>query len=181
MQLDGGLCILLYCPINLIGSFWLVNCIVMPCSVPVNCPAVICLPFMPCCLSKESASSELWTPVQSLTLIHIPLLPVYLLQTITFHTIHLILCYNKPVSLKTSMIRWGKVLSLCCAGLRIASNTAVTFSSSYWFDNLGFLLRETCCCPASYLGLGVSNEASHDKWWAPSSYFLAPLPGIKGP
>src|SRR3954467_8905949 len=39
------------------------NCIVMPCSVPINCPAVICLPFMPCCLSKESTSSELWTPV----------------------------------------------------------------------------------------------------------------------
>src|SRR3954468_14294374 len=37
------------------------NCIVMPCSVSVNCPAVICLPFMPCCLSKESTSSELWT------------------------------------------------------------------------------------------------------------------------
>src|SRR3954462_1897769 len=42
------------------------NCIVMPCSVLVNCPAVICLPFMPCCLFKESTSSELWTPVQSL-------------------------------------------------------------------------------------------------------------------
>src|SRR3954469_4321766 len=81
------------------------NCIVMPCSVPVNCPVVICLSFMPCCLSKESTSSELWTPVQSLSLIHLPPLPVYLLQTIIFHTIHLILCYSKPVSLTTSLIR----------------------------------------------------------------------------
>src|SRR4051812_49276342 len=137
MQLDGGLCILLYCPINLIGSFWLVNCIVMPCSVPVNCLAVICLPFMPCCLSKESTSSELWTPVQSLPLIHLPLLPVYLLQTITFHTIHLIICYIKPVSLTTSLICWGNVLSLCWEGLRVARNTCVTFPSSFWFDNLG--------------------------------------------
>src|SRR3954463_2878352 len=84
------------------------NCIVMPCLVPVNCPAVICLPFMPCCLSKESTSSELWIPVQSLPLIHLPLLLVYLLQTITFHTIHLILCYNTPVSLTTSLFCWGK-------------------------------------------------------------------------
>src|SRR4051812_12016761 len=80
------------------------NCIVMPCLVPINCPTVFCLPFMPCCLSKDSTSSELWTPVQSLPLLHLPLLPVYLLQTITFHTIRLILCYSKPVSLTTSLI-----------------------------------------------------------------------------
>src|SRR4051812_4489316 len=96
------------------------NCIVMPCLVLVNCPAVICLPFMPCCLFKESTSSELWTPVQSLPLIHIPVLLVYLLQTITFHTIRLILCYSKPLSLTTSLIRWVKVLSLCCASIRVA-------------------------------------------------------------
>src|SRR3954471_11984446 len=86
------------------------NCIGMPCSVPVNCLAVICLPFMPCCLSKERTSSELWTPVQSLPLIHLPLSLVYLLQTtITFHTVCLILCYSKPVSLTTSLSSWGKV------------------------------------------------------------------------
>src|SRR4051812_25439031 len=110
----------------------------MPCSVPVNCPAVICLPFMPCCLSKERTSSELWTPVQSLPLIHLPLLLLYLLQTtITFHTIRLILCYNKPVSLTTSLIRWGKVLSFCCTSLHVACNTFETFPSSFRFDNLG--------------------------------------------
>src|SRR3954465_5836143 len=114
------------------------NCIVLPCSVLVNCPAVICLPFMPCCLSKASTSSELWTPVQSLPFIHLPLLLVYLLQTtITFHIIRLILCYSKPVSLTTSLICWGKVLSLCCGGLHFACNTCVTFPSSLWFDNLG--------------------------------------------
>src|SRR3954470_15354673 len=86
------------------------NCIVMPCSVSVNCLAIICLPFMPCCLSKESTSSELWTPVQSLPLIHLPQLPVYLLQTITLHTIRLILCYGKLVSLTTSLICWGQSL-----------------------------------------------------------------------
>src|SRR3954469_10394436 len=109
----------------------------MPFSVPINCFAVIFLPFISCCLSKESTSSELWTPIQSLPLIHLPLLLVYLLQTITFHTIRLIICYSKPVSLTTSLISLGKVLSLCCAGLRVACNTCVMFPSSYWFDNHG--------------------------------------------
>src|SRR3954468_3221675 len=42
----------------------------------------------------------------------------------------------------------GKSLSLCCADLRVASNTCMMFLSSYWFDNLGFLLREDLllCC-----------------------------------
>ena len=123
---------------------------------------------MPCCLSKESTSSELWTPVQSLPLIHLPLLLVYLLQTITFHTIRFILCYSKPVSLTTSLIRWGKVLSLCCAGLRVACNTCMTFPSSYWFDNLGFLLREdlllccftTCSWGSQQAPLQLSHQSS---------------------
>src|SRR3954462_14089808 len=84
------------------------NCIVMPCSVHFNCPAVICLSFMPCCLSKKSTSSELWIPVQSLPLIHLSMLLVYLLQTITFHTICLILSYSKPVSLTTSVFVGAK-------------------------------------------------------------------------
>src|SRR4051812_47358084 len=163
------------------------NCIVMPCSVPVNCPAVICLPFMPCCLSKESTTSELWTPVQSLPLIHPPLLHVYLLQTITFHTIQLILCYSKPVSLKTSLIRWGKVLSLCCAGFQIACNTFKTFSSAYWFDNLGFLLRENlllCCFTPCSWGFPTKcfPAPSLTQWLVPLSkryrlLFFAPPPG----
>src|SRR3954464_4122453 len=155
MQLDGGIRILLYCPIESHRIILTSNCIVMPCSVPVNCPAVIRLPFMPCCLSKESTSSELWTPVQSLPLIHLALLLVYLLQTsITFHTVCLILCYSKPVSLTTSQIRWGKVLSLCCAGLRVSCNTCVTFPSSFWFDNLGLYQGKACCCVHHTLLLG---------------------------
>src|SRR3954466_15358364 len=147
-------------PNQLHRIFMASNCIVMPCSVPVNCLAVICLPVMPCCLSKESTSSELWTPVQSLTLIHLPLLPVYLLQTIIFHTIRLILCYSKPVSLTTSLIRFGEVLSLCCAGFHVACNTFETFPSSYWFDNLGFLLRENLLLCSSHLALGVSQRSA---------------------
>src|SRR3954468_17620077 len=58
---------------NLIGSL----CLVLHCYAllsPVNCPAVICYPACHVCLSKENTSSELWTPVQSLPLIHLPLL-----------------------------------------------------------------------------------------------------------
>src|SRR3954471_20979907 len=124
MQLDGGLYILLYCPIESHRIFLTSNCIVMPCSVPVNYTAVICLPFMPCCLSKESTSSELWTPVQSLPLIHLPLLLVYLLQTIhhlPHHTVNPLL--QQPVRLTTSLLVGGKVLSFCCAGLHVACNT----------------------------------------------------------
>ena len=81
------------------------------------------------------------------------------LQTIIFHTIRLILCYSKPVRLTTSLFRWGKVLRLCCAGSTLAPESLVLRRTTlrhqrpsrdpwllYWFDNLGFLLRETCCC-----------------------------------
>ena len=139
MQLDVGVCILLYCPIESHRIFLTSNCIVMPCSVPVNCPAVICLPFMPCCLSKESTSSELWTPVQSLPLIHLPLL-------------------QQTGEIDNLTVRWGKVLSLCCVGFHVACNTFETFPSSYWFDNLGFLLREDLLLAASHLALGVPNR-----------------------
>src|SRR3954465_762800 len=90
---------------------------------------------------------------------------VYLLQTIiTFHTICLILCYSKSVSLTTSLIHWGKVLSLCCAGFRVACNTCVTFPSSCWFNDLGFLLRENLllCCftPYSWVSLQAPRQPS---------------------
>src|SRR3954466_5888977 len=99
-----------YCCIaqsNLIGSFCLV----------LHYYALLSSSQLPCCnlftlhamlFSKESTSSELWTPVQSLALIHLRLLLVYLLQTITFHTICLILCYSKSVSLTTSLFVGAK-------------------------------------------------------------------------
>ena len=131
---------------------------------------------MTCCLSKEGTCSELWTPVQSLPSVHLPLLLFYLLQTITFHTIRLILCYSKPVSLTTSLFHWGKVLSLCCAVFGLLATPVWRFlppagsitSVSYW--------GKTCCCDASHLALGVPNKALLHQLSAASS-FLAPLPG----
>src|SRR4051812_9111346 len=86
---------------------------------------------------------------------------VYFLQTtITFHTIHLILCFQQTSEIDNLTVRWGKVLSLCCAGFQVASNTFDSFPSSYWFDNLGFILREDLMLCSSYLPLGVSQRRS---------------------
>src|SRR3954470_20245971 len=65
---------------------------------------------------------------------------VYFLQaTITFHTIHLILCFQQTSEINNLTVSWGKVLSLSCAGFQVASNTLELFPCSYWFDNLGFI------------------------------------------
>src|SRR3954468_17868712 len=71
-------------------------------------------------------------------------------------------------------IRWGKVLSLCCAGFHVACNTFETFPSSYWFDNLGFLLREDLLLCSLHLALGVSNEALPRQHCAPSPRATGP-------
>src|SRR4051812_11811977 len=89
-------------------------------------------------------------------------IPVYFLQsTITFHTIHLTLCFQQTDEIGNLTVRWGKVLSLCCAGFHVASNTFESFPSSYWFDNLGFLLRENLLQCSSHLPLGVSQRSFH--------------------
>src|SRR3954463_14364409 len=87
-------------------------------------------------------------------------IPVYFLQTtITFHTIELILCFQQTDEIDNLTVRWGKVLSLCYAGFQVASNTFESFPSFYWFDNLGFLLRENFLLCSAYLPLGVSQRS----------------------
>ena len=89
---------------------------------------------------------------------------------IIIHTIHLILCYSKPVRLTTSLFRWGKVLWLCFAGSTLAPESLVlrrttsrrhqpstcfltpTGSIKHWFLTEGNL---PLC--ASHLPLGVPN------------------------
>src|SRR3954466_4662615 len=85
----------------------------------------------------------------------------YFLQTtITFHTIQLILYFQQTSEIDNLTVRWGKVLSLCCAGFQVAGNTFESFPSSYWFDNLGFLLREKLVLLSSHLPLGDSQQSS---------------------
>ena len=109
------------------------------------------------------------------------------LQTIIIHTIHLILCYSKPVRLTTSLFRWGKVLWLCCAGSTLAPESLVLrrttlrrhqpstcFLAPTGSINLGFILRENLPLYASHLPLGVPNRRV---LYAYQALFLAPLPG----
>src|SRR3954469_14656307 len=104
----------------------------------VNCSAVICLP------NTISSCGE--TPLVncgprpfSLILLY-NLLPVFLLQTILFpfDTINPLFS-ARPVRLTTSLYSWGKVIWLCCAGLYFNLGAILV---SFWFDNLGFILRE---------------------------------------
>src|SRR3954471_9036467 len=86
---------------------------------------------------------------------------VYFRQaTITFHAIQLILSFQQTGEIDNLTVRWGKVLSLCCAGFQVASNTFESFPSSYCFDNLCFFLREDLLLCSSCLPLGVSQRSS---------------------
>jgi len=106
---------------------------------------------------------------------------------IIIHTIHLILCYSKPVRLTTSLFRWGKVLWLCCAGSTLAPESLVLrrttsrrhqpstcFLAPPGSINLGFFLRENLLLCASYLPLGVPNERVS---YTPSSSFSGAVAG----
>src|SRR3954470_24814853 len=91
----------------------------------------------------RDTSSELWIPV---LLFIISIQPVvscfsfFLLQTILFpfDTINPLFS-ARPVGLTTSLSSWGKVIWLCCTGLYFKLGVILV---SYWFDNLGFILRE---------------------------------------
>src|SRR3954454_18733425 len=108
----------------------------------VNCPAVICLPntILSCgetplvnCGSRSFLFIIAIQPVVSC-------FPVFFLQTILFpfDTINPLFS-ARPLGLTTSLSSWGKVIWLCCAGLYFNLGAILV---SYWFDNLGFILRE---------------------------------------
>src|SRR3954467_12331218 len=86
---------------------------------------------------------------------------IYFLQTtITFHTIQLFLCFQQTGEIDNLTVCWGKVLSLCCAGFQVASNNFESFPSSYWFNNLDFLLRENLMMFSSHLPIRDSQRSS---------------------
>ena len=80
---------------------------------------------------------------------------IYFLPSYYFlphHTVNTLLQQTGEIDNLT--VCWVKVLSLWCVGFQVACNTFETFPSSYWFDNLGFLLRENlllcCIIPCSW-------------------------------
>src|SRR4051812_9312455 len=117
----------------------------------------------------RDTSSELWTPVLLFNIAIQPAscFPVFLLQTILFpfDTINLFFS-ARPVGLTTSLSSWGKVIWLCCASLYFNLGA---FLVSYWFDNLGFILREILTA-VYIITLLLGRPASIKE-------FLAPLPG----
>ena len=93
---------------------------------------------------------------------------IFLQVTIIFHTIRLIL---KPVRLTTSLLRWGKVSWLCCAGPVL---------KSYLFDNLGFFsegkLAATLIIPSSWgFPTDVWSACIKHFFWRRCRGFEAPL------
>ena len=114
----------------------------------------------------------------------------FLPVTIIFHTIRLILCDQQASEIDNLTVTLGQsflvVLCRCCL-------------KYYWFDNLGFFLRENLLLYSSYLSLGVSQRAFDPRTSnlfsaavardlrrhliqqisspVNNTYFLAPLPG----
>ena len=105
-------------------------------------------------LSWRDATSELWTLVHSFTSEYkstaIITSWIFLQATIIFHTIRLILCFQQAGEIDNLTGALGQsFLVVLCAGLLL---------KSYWFDNLGFFLRENLLLQSSYLPLGVSQR-----------------------
>src|SRR3954451_7183976 len=90
----------------------------------------------------RDTASKLWTPVLlfNLAIQSTSCFPVFLLQTILFpfDTINPLFS-ARPVRLTTSLSSWGRVIWLCCADLHFNLGVILV---SFWFDNLGFILRE---------------------------------------
>ena len=165
-------------------------CIVMR-SLFVNCPAVICLPNMLVIFYGETPLVNCgprsillhWLNHQLQTIV----LFYFLQFTTVFHTIRLILCIqqageidNLPVSLGQSILivlcadSKSTVQTPCNSYFSGAVDNLLKSCCSYWFDNLGFILRENlllnCIIPSSW-GLPTSV------WFTSSSYFSGAVAG----
>ena len=109
------------------------------------------------------------------------------LQTIFFHTVQLILCFQQTSELDKLTASWGKVVWLCCAGLHDAGSApchkSVCFNlgedllSPTGSINLGFLLRENLLLSSSYLPLGVSQQVLHHHLSGDSKRFSGAVAG----
>ena len=131
----------------------------------VNCPAIICLSSMISYLLWRHTTSELWTLVRSFisdNTIYYKHCSLYFLQAnIIFHTIRLILCFQQAIEIDNLTVTLGQsILVVLCARSTLtgAVDTLRRDSNSYWFDNLSFILRETCCCTHHTFLLGSPNE-----------------------
>ena len=123
----------------------------------------------------RDTTSELWTPVHSFTSEIQPTATIVLLHSlqtnIIFHTIRLILCFQQAGEIDTLTVSLGQSSLIVVCRFQVNrqdlpfdaskfSGAVDTFRSvftSYWIDNLGFLLRENLRLHSSDLPLGVLN------------------------
>jgi hypothetical protein len=135
----------------------------------ISFPTVICLPNMLLFILWRDTTSELWIPVHSfyIAITILLLLALFIfLQTITFyHSIRIILCLQQISEIDNLIVSWEKVLGCVVCRFHVAAgeklhadklsgaivrsaaklagiNLRKCGSFSYWFDNLGFTLRE---------------------------------------
>src|SRR3954466_2962485 len=101
--------------------------------------------------------------------------PVNFLQTtITFHTIQLTLCFQQTGEIDNLIVRWGKVLSLCCAGFQLLATPLSRLLPPTGLITLVSYEGKNLLLYSSYLPLGVLQRSSTLNLSA-SSLFLAPL------
>ena len=140
----------------------------------------------------RDTTSELWTPVHSFTLIKQPQTAncsffILCNLILIFHTIRLILCFQQASEIDNLTVSLGQssLIVLCADSTSTVQTPCDSYFSgavdnllksccSYWFDNLGFFLRENLLLTTSYLPLGVSQRTCVSRHQA---IFLAPLPG----
>ena len=125
----------------------------------------------------RDTTSELWTPVHSFTLIKQPQTAncsffILCNLILIFHTIRLILCFQQAGEIDNLTVSLGQssLIVLCADSTSTVQTPFDSYFSgavdnllksccSYWFDNLGFFLRENlllnCIIPSSW-GLPTS-------------------------
>ena len=132
----------------------------------------------------RDTTSELWTPVHSFTLIKQPQTAncsffILCNLILIFHTVRLILCFQQAGEIDNLTVSLGQssLIVLCADSTSTVQTPCDSYFSgavdnllksccSYWFDNLGFFLRENlllnCIIPSSW-GLPTSV------WFTPSA------------
>ena len=167
--------------------------IIMPCicivmrSLFVNCPAVNCSPNMLVMFYGETPLVNCgprsilshWLNNHKLQTV-----PFFILCNLIliFHTRRLILCFQQAGEIDNLTVSLGQsTLIVLCAGStlvivlrRAVANNLQKSCCSYWFDNLGFILRENlllnCIIPSSW---GLPTNV----WFTPSSSFSGAVAG----
>ena len=147
----------------------------------VHCHAIFICQLANCNLFTQHAisywrdtTSELWTPVHSFTSEIQPtaiiVLYCFMQTNIIFHSIRLTLCFQQAGEIDNLTVKLGQSTWIVLCRFHVGTGipgvaphytpSPTTFNvllDSYWFDNLGFLLRENLLLHSSYLPLGVPN------------------------